>query len=197
MEQNAGLEELSWPLSNPPAFRKAIATSSVRAFTERVLGQFNLAPRFKFILTAEDVSEGKPHPEIYLKAAARLNVEPRQMMVLEDSYNGCQAAITAGAFTVAVPGGQSRSQDFSSASLVADTLADPRIYAELGAAIALTACRDRQRADLLALGLRCGLVCQLLLALSSLALATPAALAAAPKGSCAGSVATTLGVRAK
>jgi HAD superfamily hydrolase (TIGR01509 family) len=131
LAQMPGLSDLLGALeaANIP---KAVATSSVRAFTLRVLGQFDLVRRFEFILTAEDVMEGKPDPEIYRTAAARLNVEPRQMMVLEDSYNGCQAAIASGAYVVAVPGGHSLSHDFSGANLVANSLADPRIYAALG-----------------------------------------------------------------
>jgi HAD superfamily hydrolase (TIGR01509 family) len=107
---------------------KAVATSSGRRFTRDVLGRFDLEPRFQFLLTAEDVVEGKPHPEIYLKAAARFGVEPAKIVVFEDSQNGCRAAVAAGAAAVAVPGGHSRSHDFSGAALVADTLADRRIY---------------------------------------------------------------------
>ena len=131
LRQMPGLSDLLDALeaANIP---KAVATSSNRAFTLRVLGQFDLVSRFVFILTAEDVTEGKPDPEIYRTAAARLNVEPQQMLVLEDSYNGCQAAIAAGAFAVAVPGGHSLSHDFSGSNLIASSLADPRIYAALG-----------------------------------------------------------------
>jgi HAD superfamily hydrolase (TIGR01509 family) len=107
---------------------KGIATSSRRAFVERVLGTFGYQPRFSPILTAEDITHGKPDPEIYLKAADRLTIEPAQMLVLEDSQNGCRAAIAAGAITVAVPGAHSRQHDFGGAALVADTLADRRIY---------------------------------------------------------------------
>jgi len=53
---------------------KAIATSSRRNFVEHVLGVFNFAPRFSPILTSEDITHGKPHPEIYLKAAERLGL---------------------------------------------------------------------------------------------------------------------------
>jgi HAD superfamily hydrolase (TIGR01509 family) len=113
---------------------KAIATSSPRRFVTNVLSRFELEPQFAFVLTSEDVVEGKPHPEIYLTAARRLGVEPRAMLVLEDSQNGCRAAAAAGAITCAVPGGHSRQQDFSCATLVADTLADPRIYELLGLA---------------------------------------------------------------
>lgn len=111
---------------------KGIATSSRRSFVERVLGRFDFQPRFSPILTSEDITEGKPHPEIYLKAASRLGVAPTEMLVLEDSQNGCRAAVAAGAITVAVPGAHSRRHDFTGAALVADSLADPRIYARLG-----------------------------------------------------------------
>ena len=131
LAQMPGLSDLLDALETA-GLRKAIATSSVRAFTERVLGQFDLARRFAFILTAEDVSEGKPHPEIYQTAARRLELEPPQMMVLEDSHNGCRAAVAAGAFAVAVPGEHSRAHDFSGAKIIAESLADPRIYAALG-----------------------------------------------------------------
>lgn len=113
---------------------KAIATSSRRSFTTGVLARFELEPRFRFLLTAEDVTEGKPHPEIYLTAAARLGIEPKQMVVFEDSCNGCKAAVSAGALAVAVPGGHSRSHDFTGATLIAETLADPRVYDLLGIA---------------------------------------------------------------
>jgi HAD superfamily hydrolase (TIGR01509 family) len=107
---------------------KAIATSSRRLFVERVLGQFNLQPRFRVILTSEDIREGKPHPEIYLKAADHLDVPPHEMLVLEDSQNGCRAAIAAGAITVAVPSGHSRRHDFRGVALIANSLADERLY---------------------------------------------------------------------
>jgi len=107
---------------------KGIATSSRRSFVERVLDTFGYRPRFLPILTSEDITHGKPHPEIYLKAAERLAIPSSEMLVLEDSQNGCRAAVAAGAITVAVPGAHSRQHDFTGATFVADTLADPRIY---------------------------------------------------------------------
>ena len=97
-----------------------------------MLGKFQLQPRFQFILTGEDVTHGKPEPEIYLKAAANFKIAPAEMMVLEDSQNGCRAAVAAGTFAVAVPGGHSRTHNFAGAAFDADTLRDPRIYAALG-----------------------------------------------------------------
>lgn len=111
---------------------KAIATSSRLGFVETVLSRFDLQRRFRFILSAEDVVEGKPHPEIYLKAAARFGLPPAEVVVLEDSQNGCAAAVAAGTIAVAVPGGHSLSHNFAGARLSVDSLADPRLYALIG-----------------------------------------------------------------
>ena len=97
-----------------------------------MLGLRQLLARFSFILTCEDVQCGKPDPEVYLHAARKFGIAPSEMMVLEDSQNGCRAAVAAGAFAVAVPGPHNRGHEFPGASLVADTLADARIYAALG-----------------------------------------------------------------
>ncbi len=114
------------------AVPKAIATSSGRRFVENVLSRFDLQPRFDFILTAESVIEGKPHPEIYQKAAAGFQLAPGEIAVLEDSANGCRAAVAAGARVVAVPGGHSLNHEFPGAEFLAESLADPRIYELLG-----------------------------------------------------------------
>ncbi|MGE0606708.1 MAG: HAD family hydrolase [Pirellulales bacterium] len=131
LEMMPGLTELLAALESA-GLPKAVATSSGIGFVRNVMSRFQLEPRFQFILTAEDVVEGKPHPEIYLKAAARLGLDPADVLVLEDSHNGCTAAAAAGMFTVAVPGEPSRHHDFSRASLVIDTLRDPRLYQALG-----------------------------------------------------------------
>jgi HAD superfamily hydrolase (TIGR01509 family) len=111
---------------------KAICTSSSRRVLTAVLSRFQMEPRFQFTLTAEDIVHGKPDPEIYLKAAARFGIRPGEMLVLEDSQTGCRSAAAAGALTVAVPGPHSMKHDFSVASLVIESLADPRLYAVLG-----------------------------------------------------------------
>ena len=111
---------------------KAIATSSGPDFVRTVLGKFDLAPRFQFILTCNDIRQGKPHPEIYLLAASRWGYEPGEILVLEDSQNGCRAAVLAGTIAVAVPAGHSLRHDFSGATLIAESLADPRLFKLLG-----------------------------------------------------------------
>jgi len=126
-----GLLELLDALEAAP-IPKAICTSSSRRALTAVLSRFRMEPRFQFTLAAEDIVHGKPHPEIYLKAAARLELPPEQILVLEDSQTGCRAAADAGAIVVAVPGKYSRNQDFSVASLVIESLDDPQLYELLG-----------------------------------------------------------------
>jgi HAD superfamily hydrolase (TIGR01509 family) len=106
---------------------KAVATSSGRAYLERILGRFELLSRFHFTLTAEDVERGKPDPEIYLRAATRLGVRPEEMLVLEDSHAGTTAAVAAGAVTVSIPTIHSRHQDYSHATHRVDRLDAPEL----------------------------------------------------------------------
>jgi HAD superfamily hydrolase (TIGR01509 family) len=82
---------------------KAIATSSSRRYVERILPPHNLLHRFAFVLTCDDVTRGKPAPEIYKKAAAKFGHPAGEMLVLEDSPNGLRAAKAAGARCVVVP----------------------------------------------------------------------------------------------
>ncbi len=110
---------------------RGVATSSRATFVRDVLSRFSLEPRFQFVLTAENVTHGKPHPEIYQSACARLSLPPARVMVLEDSENGCRAAIAAGTCAVAVPGGQSQTHDFEGCRFIAESLADSRIYQAL------------------------------------------------------------------
>lgn len=81
----------------------AVATSSSRGYAERILTSFDITRKLRFLLTGDDVSHGKPHPEIYLEAAKRFQIEPGEMIVVEDSANGLRAAQAAGARCIVVP----------------------------------------------------------------------------------------------
>lgn len=96
-----------------------------------LLQKLDLLSHFQFALTAEDVTHGKPHPEIYLKAAERLGVAPSEMLVLEDSETGTRAAASAGAVVVSVPNRHTSYGDFSMSHLTVDSLLDERLYALL------------------------------------------------------------------
>ncbi len=111
---------------------KGVATSSDREYMQRMLGHFDLLHRFPVRLTAEDVTHGKPNPEIYLKAAQRMGVQPHEMLVLEDSHNGTKAAAAAGAHIISVPHEHSSHHDFSVAKHVASSLVDPVILELIG-----------------------------------------------------------------
>lgn len=110
---------------------KGVATSSPRFYLENILGRFDLLERFAMTLTAEDVTHGKPHPEIYLRAAEALRIAPREMLVLEDSEAGTKAAAAAGAVVISVPHVHSRAHDFSTARHIAASLHDPLVLSLL------------------------------------------------------------------
>jgi pseudouridine 5'-phosphatase len=112
----------------------AIATSGTRDYATKVLGSLGIAHCFRFVLTAEDITNGKPAPDIYRRAAKKLGMQPQQTMVLEDSGNGCRAGVAAKAFTVAVPNRHTSNHDFSGVRFIAETLADRRIYQALALA---------------------------------------------------------------
>ena len=126
IEKMPGLDQLL-TLIESAGFPKAVATSSHRQFAEKALGMFSLQPRFEFVLTGDDVTNGKPAPDIYLMAANKLSIEPKNMLVLEDSHIGSRAAAAAGAVVVAVPTTHSASCDFSHVDSVANGLSDPLI----------------------------------------------------------------------
>ncbi len=111
--------------------RKGVATSSSRRYLEDLLSRHDLLHRFSMTLTAEDVTHGKPHPEIYLAAAEQLGIAPREMLVLEDSEAGTNSAAEADAVIVSIPHDHSRGHDFSRAHYVAERLDDPWILDRL------------------------------------------------------------------
>lgn len=80
----------------------ALVTMSWRPLAEAVLDQ--LPPdTFAAVVTGDDVAKGKPHPEPYRTAAARLGVDARDCVAIEDSPTGLRSAVAAGCRTVAVP----------------------------------------------------------------------------------------------
>ncbi len=107
---------------------RCVATSSSVMLANAVLGQAKLLHRVEFVITADHVAQGKPHPDIYLSAAERLGVQPHELLILEDSQTGCRAGVSSGACTIAVPGEHSLDHDFSGVHLIAESLADSRIH---------------------------------------------------------------------
>ena len=81
----------------------ALATSTTRGSAERTLKIAGVFDYFDELVCAEDVKNGKPDPEPFLKAAEKLKLDPRECLALEDSFNGIKSAYLAGMKTVMVP----------------------------------------------------------------------------------------------
>ena len=89
------LDELEKPL--------ALATSTSANLTERNLRRTDLARFFRVVVTGDRVARGKPEPDIYLKAAEELGVDPSRCLALEDSVYGVRAAHAARMHVFMVP----------------------------------------------------------------------------------------------
>lgn len=79
-----------------------VATSTPRAVAEIVLGKLGVVGRYGALACGDEVAHGKPAPDIFLLAAARLDVAPVACLALEDSAAGCAAAVAAGMRVAAV-----------------------------------------------------------------------------------------------
>ena len=78
-----------------------LATSSGPTLVAERLGA--LISLFDAVVTRADVARGKPYPDLYLEAAARLRVSPRECLALEDSPTGARAALAAGMTVIVIP----------------------------------------------------------------------------------------------
>jgi HAD superfamily hydrolase (TIGR01509 family) len=81
----------------------ALATSSGRGWVDKHFTAHRLHGRFKALVTRDDVANGKPHPEPYLKASTALGHAPPDILAIEDSPTGVRSARAAGLMTVLVP----------------------------------------------------------------------------------------------
>lgn len=98
-----GAKELIAWLQNDTPLRLALATSGHRRYITAALGVTGLDGSFETIVTGDDVEHGKPHPEIYLAAAAGLGIDPLHCLALEDAPHGVRSAKSAGMICLAVP----------------------------------------------------------------------------------------------
>ena len=80
----------------------SIASSTPIANIETVMGMIELSDYFDAITAAEDVSNGKPNPEVFLKAAEKIKVDPKNCVVFEDAHVGIEAGLAANMQVIAV-----------------------------------------------------------------------------------------------
>lgn len=97
-----GARELLQWLKDQNATVGLASSSALKNVTEE-LEAVGLLDYFQELICGDMVSNGKPDPEIYLKCASKLGVEPSDTFVFEDSYNGIKSAHTAGMRTIMVP----------------------------------------------------------------------------------------------
>lgn len=86
-------------------YRLALASSSARILIDQVLATAGLSDAFEVTLSTEEVSRGKPAPDVYLTAVAKLGLTPEVCAAVEDSSNGLRSAAAAGLAVIAVPHG--------------------------------------------------------------------------------------------
>ncbi|MBI3246428.1 MAG: HAD family phosphatase [Deltaproteobacteria bacterium] len=99
-----------------------VATNSYREHLEAVLRKFELDRFFPMTVARQDYQKAKPEPDAFLTAARKLGLPPDRCVVIEDTYKGVTAAVSAGIRCIAVPNDYTRRNDFSQASLVLPSL---------------------------------------------------------------------------
>lgn len=97
-----GIRELLISLKEK-GYQIAIASSTRTKLVEKQIEDAGLREYFDVIVGGDMVEKSKPEPDIFLKAAQLLNVQPEKVYVIEDSYNGIRAAFTGGMIPIMVP----------------------------------------------------------------------------------------------
>jgi HAD superfamily hydrolase (TIGR01509 family) len=107
-----------------------LASSSTRRLIDTILHRFELQDHFQVTVSGREVPRAKPFPDVYLRAAELLGVEPAVCLALEDSRNGSRAARAAGMKVIAVPEGEGADFDLL-ADAVVGSLDEARVLVEL------------------------------------------------------------------
>lgn len=121
LEPIEGIKELLSELKNKN-IPTAIASSSPRRFIDVVVSKFKLQDYFKFIVSGEEVANGKPAPDVYIETAKKLGILPRDCTVIEDSKNGVLAAKAAGMRCIGFQNVNSGNQDLSMADNIVKSI---------------------------------------------------------------------------
>ncbi len=105
----------------------AIASSSIKRSIYAVLDTLNIKDMFKKIVSGEDIKNGKPAPDIFLKVAELININPKNCLVIEDSRNGVLAAKSAGMKCIGYQNPNSGNQDLSKSDYITGDLSSLNI----------------------------------------------------------------------
>lgn len=113
-----GVEEVFEELSEKYKF--ALATSTTKKLASNVLGRFNLVNFFKVRIHGDEIKNGKPDPEIFMKALSDLGFGKEEAVIIEDSVNGIKAGKGAGMKVIAYKALHNKDIDFSLADFVVE-----------------------------------------------------------------------------
>ncbi len=105
-------------------YSMGLATSTIKALAELVLGKYSLLSYFAIEVYGDEVKYGKPNPEVFLKTAFRLRVHPHDCVVIEDATNGIEAARKAQMKVIAYKSRHNTKEDFSRADDIVGDLSD-------------------------------------------------------------------------
>ncbi len=83
-------------------YQLAVCSNSVRRSIEVMMEKAALSEYLSFIISNEDVVQGKPNPEMYIKAMQELSLHPNECLIIEDNENGLKAAYASGAHVLKV-----------------------------------------------------------------------------------------------
>jgi beta-phosphoglucomutase len=83
-------------------YRFAVCSNSIKKTVEIFIGKAGLTNYMEFMLSNEDVVNKKPHPDIYLLAMKKLDLQPQECLIVEDNFNGIKAAKASGAYVLEV-----------------------------------------------------------------------------------------------
>lgn len=99
-----------------------VASSAIRENIEVVTDRFGITKYFQGYVSGQDVERTKPNPDIFLKAAEKLNIEPENCLVIEDAKHGVEAAKAANMFCIGYRNLNSGDQDLSKADMIVDKI---------------------------------------------------------------------------
>ncbi|HEB13690.1 MAG TPA: HAD family phosphatase [candidate division CPR3 bacterium] len=99
-----------------------VATSASKERAQMIFSETGLGKAVDVIVTGGDIRHGKPNPEIFLLAAERLQIQPEEVIVIEDATAGVEAAKTAGMFCIGKD--NHVGQDLTKADLIVESLTE-------------------------------------------------------------------------
>jgi len=123
LEPIEGIRELLKELKRKN-INTAIASSSPRDFIELVVSKFKIENYIEYIISGEEVDNGKPDPAIYIETAKKLRLSPEECTVIEDSRNGVLAAKAAGMRCIGFQNVNSGNQDLSNADIIVHSITE-------------------------------------------------------------------------